>query len=301
MASVSANKGASKSVADLQQRVPNATEEECQRFHESFSDESTERLTAYMDWRQEHELNSDETTTDTSDDARNWQKATDLAIARARKDSDAKEEAPTTLNKEHQKHCRASRFRHSSKEGRTVFHARDNDLARPIFNHAIAGNPLCDRKGNKIFQILAARVDLRAACANTYATAFCLYLDSHLRRDSLDLVTLLIDVRPGAGWPNLPAMQMLGFIRCLAQVLYDSYPGRLHQCILFPVPRPAILIWKTVQNFLDPLVRKSVVLVSGPAGRTSPVPRDRLKEYFDDQVGLDLMEQTRLEAFYKKE
>jgi hypothetical protein len=320
--------GACKSVADLQQRVPNATEEECQRFYEAFADESTERLTAYMNWRKEHRLNApprgEETAPSTvtkkslfvaDGDARNWQKAYEGAIAHARKHGDpqeeghpdAKDDAPNTEPKEYPKNHRRFRRKDSNssrhKDKPTVFHARDNDLTRPIFSHANTadGDPLCDRKGHQIFQVLAARVDLQAACANTYATAFLLYLDAHLRRDTLDLVTLLIDVRPGYGWPNLPALQMLGFIRCLAQVLHDSYPCRLHQCILFPVPRPAIMIWKTVQNFLDPLVRKSIVLVPGAANLTSPVPRDRLKDYFDDPAGLDVMEQTRLEAFCKKE
>jgi hypothetical protein len=339
MASVNAtaNTGGSKSmsVADLQHRVPNATEEECQRFYEAFSDDSMERLTAYMEWRKEHQLNAPRgegkaPSTDTTKslfvadgDARNWQIAYQGAIAHARKHSadtqeeghpgDAKDDAPNTEQKEHPKNHRRFRRKDSNskrdssssrqKDKPTVFHARDNDLNRPIYSHANTadGNPLCDRKGHQIFQILAARVDLQAACANTYATAFLLYLDAHLRRDTLDLVTLLIDVRPGRGWPNLPALQMLGFIRCLAQVLHDSHPCRLHQCILFPVPRPAVMIWKTVQNFLDPLVRKSIVLVPGAANLTSPVPRDRLKDYFDDQAGLDLMEQTRLEAFCKKE
>jgi hypothetical protein len=97
MDQANANEGASKSVTDLQHRVPNATAEECQRFHESFSEKSTERLTAYLEWRNDHQLNSplwDETTTDPdtdtesakpNDDARNWQKATELAIAHARK------------------------------------------------------------------------------------------------------------------------------------------------------------------------------------------------------------------------
>jgi hypothetical protein len=308
-----ASASAKTSVADLQQRVPNATEEECQRFHEAFSDDSTERLRAYMEWRKEHQLKDKKSITKRSsiahDDARNWQNAYELAIAHARKYSDtnqeeghpddAKDDAPNTPKQQ-----RHNRFRNKKdKDKPTVYHARDNNLSRPIFSHANTanGNPLVDREGHQIFQVLAARVDLQAACANTYATAFLLYLDSHLRRNTLDLVTLLIDVRPGYGWPNLPALQMLGFIRCLAQVLHDSYPCRLHQCILFPVPRPAILIWKTVQNFLDPLVRKSIVLIPGAANVTSPVPRDRLKDYFDDAAGLDLMEQTRLEAFCKKE
>jgi hypothetical protein len=308
-----ANASANTSVADLQQRVPNATEEECQRFHEAFLDDSTERLRAYMEWRKEHQLKDEKSIIKRSsiahDDARNWQKAYELAIAHARKHSDtnqeeghpdnAKDDAPNT---EPQKQQRHNRFRNKKdKDKPTAFYVRDNNLTRPIFSHVNTadGNPLADRKGHQIFQVLAARVDLQAACANTYATAFLLYLDSHLRRDTLDLVTLLIDVRPGYGWPNLPALQMLGFIRCLAQVLHDSYPCRLHQCILFPVPRPAILIWKTVQNFLDPLVRNSIVLIPGAANLTSPVPRDRLKDFFDDTAGLDLMEQTRLEAFCK--
>jgi hypothetical protein len=189
---------------------------------------------------------------------------------------------------------------HCNKESGTVFHARDNDLTRPIYSHAIAGNPLCDTKGHRVLQILSARVDLQAACANTYATAFSLFLDSHLRRDNLDRLTLLIDVRPGSGWPNVPALKMVGFIRCVAQVLQECYPCRLHQCILFPIPRPALFIWNIVQHFLDPLVRRLIVLIPGPAGLTSPVPRDRLKDYVD-LAGLDLLEQTRLEAFCKKE
>jgi hypothetical protein len=93
---------------------------------------------------------------------------------------------------------------------------------------------------------------------------------------------------------------MVGFIRCVAQVLQERYPCRLYQCILFPIPRPALFIWNIVQYCLDPVVRRLMVLIPGPAGLTSPVPRDRLNDYVD-LAGLDLMEQTRLEAFCKKE
>jgi hypothetical protein len=314
-----ASVGASNSAAVLQQRLPTATAGECRRFHEAFSDKATERLAAYLEWRKEHQLSAchlDEMTATsttlgtTNCDASNWQKATEMAIVHVKinketPDSSASSDVSHTEDKhKHGPHWNPRRHNKTSNspQNKEIQAIQDsvNDLPRVVYSHTVKDRPLCDKKGNRVLQILPSHVDLHMACANTYATAFSLYLDAHLDRDNSDQLTLLVDVRPGHGCPNLPAKQLVCFIRCVAQVCHDFYPGRLHQCVIFPVPRPAIIIWHMIQNFLDPCIRKSVVLVPGPATLTSPMPRHRLKEFVDDLAGLDLLEQTRLEAFCKE-
>jgi CRAL/TRIO domain len=108
--------------------------------------------------------------------------------------------------------------------------------------------------------------------------------------------TLVMDVRPGHGWPNPPAVKMLGFIREAGQMLFELFPGRLHRCIVFPVPVVAAGVWGAAKKVLDPTVASRVVVVSGPAEIDSPVPVAKLMPYVSRE-NLQIMEEARLAAF----
>jgi hypothetical protein len=157
---------------------------------------------------------------------------------------------------------------------------------------------LRDKEGHRILHILAARLDPSLADASFYATSLALYLDRciDLDRTSLERVTLLLDVRPGKGWRNLPALELVSFTRQLVGRLQTLFPDRLHRCILFPVPRPAIVLWKVFSVFLHENTRSSVCLVAGGATLNSPVPRTALGRYIDETY-IGYCEDVRLSYF----
>jgi CRAL/TRIO domain len=108
--------------------------------------------------------------------------------------------------------------------------------------------------------------------------------------------TLVMDVRPGRGWPNPPAVKMLGFIREAGRMLFELFPGRLHRCVVFPVPAVAASVWNAAKKVLDPTVASRVVVVPGPAEMDSPIPVAKLMPYVSRE-NLQIMEQARLAAF----
>ena len=108
-----------------------------------------------------------------------------------------------------------------------------------------------------------------------------------------------MDVRPGRGWPNPPAVKMLGFIREAGQVLFELFPGRLHRCVVFPVPTVAASVWGAAKKVLDPTVASRVVVVSGPAEMDSPVPVAKLLPYVSRE-NLQILEEARRAAFARR-
>lgn len=295
---------------DLQERFPHATPAECRRFHSAFPKEPEKRLQEYLEWRKEHELMlGDEqgqqqqqqhealSRDNEEDDAYNWEQAAASALAHASKHHDQ------DVSKDGKARQRSTRVRpgmdRAVQQDRNDVDVDPLCLPRILYSNQSAENQhLCDKQGNRILHVLPARTDLNAASPHTYATAFGLYLEKHLDRRSTDQLTLLLDVRPGTGWANPPVTQLIGFIRHVSQVLHSYFPGRLHQCVIFPVPRIAVVLWNNMMQFcLDPLVRKLIVLVPGAAGRMSPAPTKRLKEYVADEQALNVMEETRLRAF----
>ncbi|KAL7524705.1 hypothetical protein ACHAXR_000680, partial [Thalassiosira sp. AJA248-18] len=132
----------------------------------------------------------------------------------------------------------------------------------------------------KYLQHFPARIDIKLADTSVYARALAIYLDHALDRDSTEKITLVIDVRSGHGWANIKAIHLLPFIQSTVRLLCDLHPLRLEQCIIFPVPAVANVIWKAVKPFLGRETAKKVCLVSGPAGRNDKVPK-KLSEYLD--------------------
>lgn len=175
---------------------------------------------------------------------------------------------------------------------------------------------LCDKQGHTILHVLAARLDPQKAGKHAhelYATSLALYLDRYFlnhpsggRNDNKDdddndnnkkhRVTLLLDVRAGKGWRNPPALELVGLVRHLATVLHDLYPDRLHKCLLFPVPRPAIWIWNMFRGLLDESIRNTVCLLPGGALAESPAPIKDLATHVDEAT-LQHCEQVRLQTF----
>jgi hypothetical protein len=147
--------------------------------------------------------------------------------------------------------------------------------------------------GHRILQHLPARIDLNLADAETYATALALYLDRcGITRDSLEKICVVIDVRGGPGWANIPATQLLPFIKLTTKLLNDLHPERLAQCILVPLPAFAKLLWNVVKTGLDPATARKIQIVAGSAGMHSPIPSIGMEQYMTRET-IQQMERNR--------
>jgi hypothetical protein len=129
-----------------------------------------------------------------------------------------------------------------------------------------------DGKTKRCAQVLPARVDTALANATTYALALAIYLDQTLDRNSLEKLTLAVDVRAGKGWANISAFKLLPFIQGVTKLLIELHPERLERCIIFPVPGIAVGIWRAVKPFLDKETSGRVFILAGPAGLEDGLP-----------------------------
>ena len=152
------------------------------------------------------------------------------------------------------------------------------------------------RDGTILLHVIPALIQKKGVLAETYAMAIALYLDRKFSRDSLELATVFLDVRPGMGWPNPPAIQMLSFIRATSRILHAYYPERLASCILYPLPRAAMWIWDAVKPFLDNEIVTRVSLVQGSDARSALPPNDELEAHAQ-RKWLEQMEIMRLLQF----
>lgn len=307
----------SPTVHELEQRFPDGTRAECERFLESFSNEAAERLDAYLNWRQAHHRLQYAAAPAASSsfahrrtDETDWETVVTEAVnttltpgpkhpglIRGPSETSKQERKP----RRHRLHRRSRRFQdNNGKESTTAEESRG--IPQLLFCHYLGDSrkPLVDLTGHCIIQHLPAQIDIHAVPFETYATAFALYLDCKLNRTDKEKLTLLIDVRPGKGWPNTPALQLVGFIRFVVRELQNLYPCRLHKCIVYPVPKAAIYIWHAIRGFLDPFLTELIVLVAGGAAINSPPPNKALGQ-FVDAGGLDLLEKTRVDAFARED
>ena len=166
-----------------------------------------------------------------------------------------------------------------------------------IFHHKLEGGEIIrDKNGCMILHVLSARIDRQIATAPLYADVFAFYLDMFFDRGSEDKATILLDVRGGEGFANPTPRTMLKFIRTVTRVLEINFPERLNKLILFPVPMLARGVFQSIKLLLDSKTVNKIELVSGPASRNAPLPKDALEKYIDANV-LDLTESVRLGCF----
>ena len=153
------------------------------------------------------------------------------------------------------------------------------------------------RDGKRVAHILAAMIDLDIAPQEFYMACIAAYLDFKLDRNSLETITVLIDVRAGKGWKNPPAMSLVPFIKTIAKYLSIIMPLRLESCIVYPLPSPARFIWVIVSGLLDMKhLQKIRILWGAGASAESPAPTEKMKEFFDMNT-IEKIEQCRLLEF----
>jgi CRAL/TRIO domain len=247
----------------LEDRVPHSTSEERTRFlvaKKGNVNQAAKCLSAYLEWRFAHQALEEDLLAGSSgdEDLDDWHIAAAAAIARFEK-------------------------------VRVV-------LPRLIRTHHIEGQGLCDRDGCRLFHIIPGMMDERLVSLTTYSLAISLYIDRKLKRDSMERVTVLIDVRGGEGWRNLNVAQLLPFIQHTSMLLLSMFPERLYRSLVYPLPPAFGWIWQVVRRYIDPLTREKICLLTGPALIASPVPSDQMTKYLSESV-VEHLEKERIASF----
>lgn len=138
---------------------------------------------------------------------------------------------------------------------------------------------VCDAgaDGNPVLLVQGARYD-PGIDPEKYVMACAHAVDSALEPGDSRKLIVLIDVRPGANWSNVPAHQMLPFLRLASSTLSNNYPERAQQIIVYPVPLLLRQLWRMIRSFMDPATQDKFVVLGGSADIGSPCPT-ALKEY----------------------
>ena len=158
------------------------------------------------------------------------------------------------------------------------------------------GSHARDRDGRRIIHLAPAQMDANLCSLSTYALAIALYLDRQADRNSIEKVTISLDLRPGKGWANIPGVKLLPFIKDIVTLLLTIFPERLHKSITYPLPYALSWVFSVIKKVIDPETAKKLCVITGPAGVDSPVPFDELVAHVDKDV-LMMFEKARLDAF----
>lgn len=137
------------------------------------------------------------------------------------------------------------------------------------------------KDGSPLILCQGARYDPEVG-AETTALALAHFTDSIFTATDTRKTTLLIDVRPHEGWPNVPAAQMMPLFRLAASIFSDNYPERSARVIIFPMPALVRGFWALVSRLFDSRTRNKFVILGGSAEKGSPCP-----EELGDYVALD--------------
>lgn len=174
-------------IQKLEKHCPTATNAERQRFLNAKGgkyDLALEQLKHYLNWREEYDLDvliesktvpSDDdfescASSDETLDEIDWKYASDKALSY---DTSHPHDLPSALPQ----------------------------LAK-ILTIPGSDENLRDKTGNRILHLLPAQMDPNMAQDSTFALCIAFYLERKLDRDSLEQMTVAIDVRAGAGWAN---------------------------------------------------------------------------------------------------
>lgn len=153
-----------------------------------------------------------------------------------------------------------------------------------------------DHDGHRILHLLPAQMDPHIASHETFALCIAFYLERKLGRDTMEKMTVVIDVRAGKGWANPRPNKLIPFIKRISSLMERNFPERLAKSILFPLPRAATVIWGVIKNFLDPNTAEKIAVIAGNAATESPPPYKKMEEYMERKV-IDRMEKIRIDSF----
>lgn len=116
--------------------------------------------------------------------------------------------------------------------------------------------------GTALMLVQGARYDPTIE-AELYVLACAHILDSITSVDDTLKVTVLVDVRPADGWPNVPAHHMIPFFRLITSILPDNFPERAHKLIVYNMPPLVGWLWRIIRSFLDAATQDKFAFLSG--------------------------------------
>ncbi|GKY95244.1 hypothetical protein MPSEU_000487000 [Mayamaea pseudoterrestris] len=156
-------------------------------------------------------------------------------------------------------------------------------------------NAVC-RQEYRILQILPGLIDDQIADTMVYSLAIALYCDQKLKRDSLERLCVIVDVRSGVGWPNMPITGFISFAKHTIPLLLSNFPERLGSALVYPIPHMFGWVWTTIRYFIDTETRKKFSLMSGSNDKQSPPPYKQLEEFLELKM-IELIENERHMSF----
>jgi len=127
--------------------------------------------------------------------------------------------------------------------------------------------------GTPIIHVQGARYDPSIE-AETYVLACAKALEDARAPADGGKVTLLVDLRPGEGWHNVPGHQMLPFFKLLSAILPNNYPERAQRIVVYPMPFLVKTLWNMVKVLLDPVTQEKFVILGGSASVGAPCPAE---------------------------
>ena len=270
----------------LHEEFPSATRAECKRFWDYHKDDARERLKDYLEWRKLHGLDSEN-------------------LSRGRTFTASQQDRLT--DKKDWEDAWAKTWEHAEQsismfpdDNTTTKHTKHDKVYKKcqIPQYLFAYNP---SSCTPALQVLPAQIDANAASPEHHALAVALYLDRKFQRHLEDVGNLWLDVRGAPGWPNPPPFQLIPLTQAMAHHLLRLYPERLHQLIIFPLPKWAVAIWKVISKLLPAVVTERTVLISGSDKHTVPldVAKTAEKGGVPEEI-VDDMERTRNQAMLLK-
>jgi hypothetical protein len=262
---------------ELSNAVPEATEAEKKRFliaRKGDFNGALDQLKSYIEWRKECHLDDfdDNKTLGEVQDEADWIHASRAAIMFYEQKND------------------------------NVDENKVNDTLKPLpqLANMVTDNGsetfLKSKDGDRILQLLPAKIDANQADAQTYALAIAFYVDKKLDRESMEKIVVSVDVRAGSGWANPPAKNVVPFIKKVVSLLERNYPERLSKCILFPLPSAATILWRMIRVFLDANTASKMIVISGGAGIDDKVSPEKFDNILDEAVH-KRMEEIRSKSF----
>jgi hypothetical protein len=128
------------------------------------------------------------------------------------------------------------------------------------------------RDKSPIVHVQGAMYDQEVATPDQYANASAQLMDENLDRNSLQKISLLVDVRGDASWPCPKGRQFVPVIRSLSKILGDCFPERLQRLIIYPMPWTGMALWSAVKPFVDQTTAAKIVMLPGPSRPGAPCP-----------------------------
>lgn len=288
-----------KSYEEIRGVLPASTGAERERFlYDQGGDvrAAIDKLRKYLEWNSTHSDRADDSVgcdnnnTEHDNEVDAWVIASHLAILKSASYTRGSGDKSTTS---------PTKSRCNKVELPCILFVHDQQLHNESSSSTTTTNDINNTTNNKRYvHFLPARIDTKLAKSSVYALAIAIFVNHILNRASTEKITLVIDVRPGYGWANIKAINLVPFIQSTCRLMTDLHPERLNQCIIFPMPKVALGIWKAVKPFLDKETADKVRLVSGAAGKKDPVPK-KLGDVLDKEL-IQRMEEERVSLFVRK-